>query len=108
MRRSVPGFQLGLCVKQVIVHLHTRLTPDFLPLVLPPLLAILSASPANVASKDVDKEREKEDKERLAKQRPVLRIIAELAMVGAWAGGRLKGAAEVGKILKSLVGLSAY
>jgi regulator of nonsense transcripts 2 len=56
-----------------------------------------------MASKDIDKEREKEDKERLAKQRPVLRIIAELALVGAWAEGPVKGAGEVGRILKALV-----
>jgi regulator of nonsense transcripts 2 len=87
---------------QVIVHLHTRLTPDFLPLVISPLLAILSPPPS-ATSKDVDKEREKEDKDRLAKQRPVLRIVAELAMIGAWPEGVGKGAGELGKVLKATV-----
>lgn len=84
------------------------MTPDFLPLLLQPLLGILSSSNVTSASasavgKDGDKDKEREDKERLAKQRPVLRIVAELAMVGAWAEGAVKGAAEVGKVLKGLV-----
>lgn len=32
-----------------------------------------------------------------------MRIVAELAMVGAWSEGVVKGAAEVGKVLKGLV-----
>ncbi|KAL7421122.1 mRNA decay protein [Cryptotrichosporon argae] len=83
----------------IIVHLHARLAPDFFTLLLPPLLAIL-APPA--PSKE-DKDREKEEKDRIAKQRPVLRIIAELALVNAWPEGVAKGAAEVGKILKALM-----
>jgi regulator of nonsense transcripts 2 len=85
------------------VHLHKRLAPDFLPQLLPPLLAILA--PAPPPAKDAsEKDREKEDKERIARQRPVLRIVAELAMLMAWPEGALKGAAEVGKVLKTLVG----
>lgn len=82
--------------------MHTRLAPDFLPLLLPQLLTILAPPPP--APKDVnEKEREKEEKERISRQRPVLRIVAELAMVGAWPEGAFKGGAEVGKILKALV-----
>ncbi|RSH95137.1 hypothetical protein EHS25_000223 [Saitozyma podzolica] len=87
----------------VIVHLHTRLSPDFLPLLLPQLLAVLAPAPSAPAIKEGDKDREREDKERIARQRLVLRIAAELAMVGAWAEGAAKGAAEVGKVLKALM-----
>ncbi|ODN80903.1 hypothetical protein L202_03029 [Cryptococcus amylolentus CBS 6039] len=89
----------------IIVHLHSRLAPDFLQQLLPLLLGALSAgAPVSLPlGKDGDKEKEKEDKERLAKQRPVLRIIAELAMVGAWEEGAVKGSAEIGKILKGLM-----
>ncbi|WVQ81313.1 hypothetical protein IAT38_003436 [Cryptococcus sp. DSM 104549] len=89
----------------VIMHLHTRLTPDFLPQLLQPLLAVLSSSSAVTApiGKDGEKDKEREDKERLAKQRPVLRIVAELAMVGAWEEGAVKGCTEVGKVLKGLM-----
>jgi regulator of nonsense transcripts 2 len=83
--------------------LHTRLSPDFLPLLLPQLLAVLAPAPSAPAIKEGDKDREREDKERIARQRLVLRIAAELAMVGAWAEGAAKGAAEVGKVLKALV-----
>ncbi|ORX39238.1 armadillo-type protein [Kockovaella imperatae] len=82
----------------IIVHLHTRLTPDFLPMLLTSLLATLSPTAAIAA----DKDREKEDKERIAKQRPVLRIIAELAMASAWTTP-VKGVAEVVKVLKGLM-----
>ncbi|WVQ93013.1 hypothetical protein IAU59_000076 [Kwoniella sp. CBS 9459] len=89
----------------IIVHLHARLTPEFLPLLIPPLLAILSSPPAATGnlSKDAEKDKEKDDKERLSRQRPVLRIVAELAMVGAWAEGAVKGATEVGKLLKAFM-----
>ncbi|WRT69288.1 uncharacterized protein IL334_006272 [Kwoniella shivajii] len=89
----------------IIVHLHTRLTPDFFPLLLQPLIAILTSTGTSVipASKDGEKDKDKEDKERLSRQRPVLRIIAELAMVGAWPEGAIKGASEVGKVLKALM-----
>lgn len=84
------------------MHLHKRLAPDFLPQLLLLLLAILA--PAPPPAKDAsEKDREKEDKERIARQRPVLRIVAELAMLMAWPEGALKGAAEVGKVLKTLV-----
>lgn len=84
---------------QVIVHLHTRLTPDFLPLLLPPLLAALAPVPA---AKDADKE----DKERIARQRVILRIVAELAVLSAWPEGAAKGAGELGKVLQALVSRS--
>lgn len=93
-----------LCIRveksdsQVIVHLHTRLTPDLFTLLLPPLIAIIT-SPASSAK---DAEREKEDKERLAKQRPVLRILAELAIVGGWPEIQ-KGIGEIQKLLKALM-----
>jgi regulator of nonsense transcripts 2 len=80
------------------------LAPDFLPVLLPPLLAILSPAPPPAKDSN-EKDREKDEKDRIARQRPVLRIVAELAMIGAWPEGPTKGASEVGKILKALVGL---
>jgi regulator of nonsense transcripts 2 len=87
---------------EIIVQLHTRLTPDFLPHLLPPLFAILSQAPAQQTGKE-EKDREKEEKERLSKQRPVLRIVAELAVVGAWEAGSAKGSGEVLKALQKMV-----
>ncbi|EJT53100.1 hypothetical protein A1Q1_00107 [Trichosporon asahii var. asahii CBS 2479] len=94
----IEGASKGRGDPEIIVHLHKRLAPDFLPLLLPPLLAALA--PAPPPAKDVsDKDREKEDKDRIARQRPILRIVAELAMLMAWPEGASKGAGEVGKIL---------
>ncbi|ORY33038.1 armadillo-type protein [Naematelia encephala] len=88
----------------VIAHLHTRLTPDFLPLLLPQLLSILTVpTPSASAAKDGEKDREKEDKERIIRQRPVLRIVAELAMIHAWPEGPVKGIQEVHKLLRALM-----
>ena len=88
------------------MHLHTRLTPDFLPLLLPALLSILNAQPAApTASKDdkETKDREKDEKDRLARQRPVLRIVAELALVSAWEKGLEKGVNDFSKALQAFV-----
>lgn len=73
---------------------------------LPLLLGILapSAGAAGTAKDaDKDKDKDKEDKDRLARQRPVLRIVAELALVHAWPEGVGKGVTEVSKVLKNLV-----
>jgi len=86
----------------VIVQLHTRLTPDFLPHLLPPFLAVLAQPPVQSTGKE-EKDREKEEKERLSRQRPVLRIVADLAMIGGWQAGEAKGGAEVQKVIKGLV-----
>ena len=51
------------------------------------------------------KDADKEEKERVARQRILLRIVAELGLINAWPEGIKKGAAEVGKILQALVGL---
>jgi regulator of nonsense transcripts 2 len=80
------------------------LTPDFLPALRPALLAIVCAQPpTSTTSKEAEKDKEKDEKDRLAKQRPVLRIVAELAMLGAWEEGPAKGVAEVEKLLSGLV-----
>ena len=78
------------------------MTPDFLPLLLSPLLAVLHQGPAQAGGKD-EKDREREEKERLTRQRPVLRVVSELALVGAWPEGAAKGALEVQKVLKQMV-----
>jgi regulator of nonsense transcripts 2 len=88
--------------RKVIVQLHTRLTPDFLPHLLPPFLAVLAQPPVQSTGKE-EKDREKEEKERLSRQRPVLRIVAELALIGAWQAGPAKAGSEIQKIVKAMV-----
>jgi len=55
------------------------------------------------AAKDADKE----EKERIARQRILLRIVAELGLVDAWPEGIKKGASEVGKVIQALVSSQA-
>lgn len=74
---------------KVISHLHARLTPDFLPALLPELLNVLATSnPTPSAATTPATDRDKEDKERIVRLRPVLRVIAELGLVGAWENAR--------------------
>jgi len=84
------------------VQLHTRLTPDFLPHLIPPFLAVLAQPPVQSTGKE-EKDREKEEKERLSRQRPVLRIVAELAIIGGWEAGPAKGGSEIQKVIRSMV-----
>jgi regulator of nonsense transcripts 2 len=65
-------------------------------------LAVLAQPPVQSTGKE-EKDREKEEKERLSRQRPVLRIVADLAMIGGWQAGPAKGGAEVQKVIKGLV-----
>lgn len=74
---------------EVVTHLHARLAPDFYPSFLPELISITNeaqnAAPTTSGAGN-DKDREKEEKDRISRMRPVLRMIAELSLVGAWEG----------------------
>jgi hypothetical protein len=75
--------------QQVITHLHARLTPDFYPSFLPDLLAITTEAQNKApitSGTGNDKDRERDEKDRISRMRPVLRMIAELGLVGAWEG----------------------
>jgi hypothetical protein len=84
---------------KVITHLHARLTPDFYPSFLPDLIAITTEAhnkaPTSSGSGN-EKDREKDEKDRISRMRPVLRLIAELALIGAWEGY------EGGKAMKGI------
>ena len=84
------------------------MSPDFLRLLLPQIAAILAPAVLNssiTASKDAEKDKDKDERDRLARQRPVLRIMAELALIAAWPEGVMKGVGEISKVLKAQVGL---
>lgn len=72
---------------------------------------MLTAQPAAPSAAKDDKEvkdREKDEKDRLARQRPVLRIVAELALVAAWEKGLEKGIADLSKALQAFVSWNAF
>lgn len=68
---------------EIISHLHARLAPDFLTSLLPQLLAACETSGLPVTTKD-EKDKDREERERIARLRVVLRVVAELGLVGAW------------------------
>ena len=72
-------------------------------------MSILAQTSATAtAAKDSDKDREKEDKDRITRQRIVLRLVADLALVLALPEVVTKGAGEVAKVLKGLVSNATY
>ncbi|GHJ86192.1 hypothetical protein NliqN6_2594 [Naganishia liquefaciens] len=73
---------------EVISHLHARLAPEFLSSLLPELLNVLAASNPIASAATPATDRDKEEKERVVRLRPVLRVIAELGLVGAWEKAR--------------------
>lgn len=99
---------------QVICHLHARLGFAFLPRLLPALLHTLAAplasssgpgptaststAPAAGAGAATGTDKDKDERDRIARLRPVLRVVAELGLVGAWedAQGKRRGVAAQG------------
>lgn len=72
----------------MISHLHARLAPEFLTSLLSELLNVLASSNPTPSAATPATDRDKEEKERVVRLRPVLRVIAELGLVGAWENAR--------------------
>ncbi|KZO98973.1 ARM repeat-containing protein [Calocera viscosa TUFC12733] len=91
---------------EVISALHRRFPKMFTPALLTSLLAILAPPPkAAPAPNQSNEQKEKEDMARISRQRPVLRVCAELAMVGIWRSedGARSGGEGVIKLLRDLL-----
>ena len=94
----------GIVGLQVISAIHRRFPTTFTPRAVTSLSVALAApSRASVAGLPPE-QREKEDAARVAKQRPILRVCSELALVGIIrdAPGR-SGGEWIMKVLKELV-----
>lgn len=89
---------------QVISHLHRRFPRTFTPVLVSSLSsAIAPPSKANISTM-IAEQREKEDNARISRQRPVLRICSELALVGIIRDTPEKSGGEwVMKAVKELV-----
>jgi regulator of nonsense transcripts 2 len=89
---------------QIISALHTRFSTTFTPVLVSSLSAALSAPSRAALSALAPEQREKDDLARITRQRPVLRVCAELALVGIIrdAPGR-SGGEWIMKALKELV-----
>lgn len=92
-------------ITQVISAFHRRFPTTFTPSVVAALAAVL-APPARAAlAAMAPEQREKEDATRVSRQRPVLRVCSELALVGIIHDGPKRSGGEwVMKTLKDLVG----
>jgi regulator of nonsense transcripts 2 len=94
----------GVVGSQVISAVHRRFPKSFTPSAVISLSAALGApSRASLASLPPE-QREKEDTARVAKQRPILRVCSELALVGIIRDAPDRSGGEwIMKVLKELV-----
>lgn len=89
---------------QIISGLHRRFPTTFTPALVTALGASLAAPSKAALSALSPEQREKDDSSRVARQRPVLRVCAELALVGIIrdAPGR-SGGEWIMKVIRDLV-----
>ncbi|OAX42276.1 ARM repeat-containing protein [Rhizopogon vinicolor AM-OR11-026] len=89
---------------EVISALHRRFPAAFTPALISSLSAALSAPSRAALSALPAEQREKEDSTRLSRQRPILRICAELALVGIISDGQKRSGGEwIMKVLRELL-----
>jgi regulator of nonsense transcripts 2 len=81
---------------QIISHLHRRFT-SFTPSLLPLLTSLLAPPSKQSLASLTQEQRDKEDSARISRQRPVLRVCTELALVG------ILGPEWVVKVIKDLL-----
>jgi len=67
---------------QIISVLHRRFSKTFTPALVSNLAAAISAPPRASLANLTSDQREKEDSARVARQRPIIRVCSELALVG--------------------------
>jgi regulator of nonsense transcripts 2 len=91
---------------QIISALHQRFHTTFTPVLISSLSAALSAPSRSTLSTLAQEQREKEDAARISRQRPVLRVCCELALVGIIRDSPERSGGEwVMRTLKELVSL---
>ena len=91
---------------QIISALHNRFSTTFTPALVSSLSAALSAPSRTALSALAPEQREKDDSARITRQRPVLRVCAELALVGIIRDAPSRSGGEwIMKALKELVGV---
>lgn len=97
-------FEILLIDKQVISSLHRRFFKSFTPALVALFAAALNAPSRAALSALVLEQREKDDSARITRQRPVLRVCAELALVGIIKDAPKRSGGEwIMKALKELV-----
>ena len=93
-----------ICASQIISALHRRFPNSFTPGLVSTLQAALAAPSRAALSALSPEQREKEDSTRVTRQRPVLRVSAELALVGIIRDAPDRSGGEwIMKVIKDLV-----
>ncbi|EGO00054.1 hypothetical protein SERLA73DRAFT_88877 [Serpula lacrymans var. lacrymans S7.3] len=89
---------------EIISSLHRRFSTSFTPVLISSLSAVLSPPSRSQLAALPQEQREKEDATRVARQRPVLRVCSELALVGIIRDAPSRSGGEwVMKVLKELL-----
>ncbi|KAG2148518.1 ARM repeat-containing protein [Suillus cothurnatus] len=89
---------------EIISALHRRFPTAFTPSLVSSLSAALAAPSRAALSALPPEQREKEDSARVSRQRPLLRVCSELALVGIITDGQRRSGGEwIMKVLKELL-----
>lgn len=98
-----------ICTPQVISALHRRFPASFTPALVTTLGSALAPSNKAALAAMVPEQREKEETVRVTRQRPILRVCAELALVGVIRDSPTRSGGEwILKALRDLVCFSRY
>lgn len=91
---------------QIVSAFHRRFPNTFTPGLVTGLSAALAAPSKSYLSSLSSEQREKEDTNRITRQRPVLRICAELALVGIIKDGPKRSGGEwIMRVVRDLVSI---
>ena len=91
---------------QVISALHRRFPTNFTPALIAALAGALVPTNKAALATMAPEQREKEEAARVARQRPTIRVCAELALVGVIRDGPSRSGGEwIMKVLRELVRL---
>jgi len=102
--RSSPHERTGVVGLQIISAIHRRFPTSFTPKAVTSLSAALAAPSRTSLASLPPEQREKEDSARVARQRPILRVCSELALVGIIKDAPDRSGGEwIMKVLKELV-----
>jgi regulator of nonsense transcripts 2 len=98
-----------ICTPKVISALHRRFPSNFTPALITVLASALVPSNKAALAAMAHEQREKEEAARVARQRPIIRVCAELALVGVIRDAPSRSGAEwVMKVLRDLVRFFHY
>ena len=104
IHKQPPILDMHICTPQVISALHRRFPTTFTPALITALASVLVPSNKAALAAMAPEQREKEEAARVTRQRPVIRVCAELALVGVIRDAPSRSGGEwIMKVLRDLV-----